>query len=62
MSMTPDQIRSELAQLDERIAKAPSNYAEALQLRQAKQRAGLLRAELKRLATAPAGATEESKS
>jgi hypothetical protein len=62
MRMTPEQVKTELGELDRRIGEArdPSNYAEALQLRQAKQRAELLRAELKRLATAPAGATEEN--
>jgi hypothetical protein len=58
--MLREQIKTELAQLDERIAHAdPTHFAEVLQLRQWLRRRELLRAELKRL-TAPKGATEEN--
>jgi hypothetical protein len=49
--MTPEQIKSELAQLGERIALAgaPTHQVELLQLRQAKFRREMLLAELSRV-------------
>jgi hypothetical protein len=61
--LSPEQIKTELAELDQRIAKAraPTHPFEAMQLRQAQQRAEMLRAELKRLGlTAPVGASKEN--
>jgi hypothetical protein len=52
MRMTADQIRAELAVLEERIAQAPASIMHALdlkQLEQAKLRRDLLLGELKRL-------------
>ena len=49
MVMTVEQIKSELAQLDERIvlAREPTNKIEMLQLRQIKLRREMLQAELR---------------
>jgi hypothetical protein len=49
--MTAEQIETELATLDGRIALAgaPTHPVEVLQLRQAKQRREMLQAELKRV-------------
>ena len=57
--MTPEQIKAELAALDERIAqaRAPFHHIELTQLNQAKRRRDLLLGELKRLTAL--SATEE---
>jgi len=62
MAITAEQIKAEIAQLDERIAQAgaPTHQADVLQLRQATQRREMLQAELRRRGEHPEANDERS--